>query len=327
MTEIQQYEQTAYAPSPIQHTANEMHTAHQIATAIANSTFVPTHFRGKPDECTVAMLYGATIGLDPMTAVQQIYVISGKPALYARAMVAIVLAAGHEIWVEAESEGSVTVAGKRKGSENVQRVTWTTQMAETAGYTSNKKYQTDPQSMLYARASGDLARRLAPDALLGMAYNVEEMSLVDDGPQRPATVQATPATQKDRVRQAIATPQPSGPATATEPAPEPDTAAPMAGPENAAPGITSAQSKKLHASFNELGFTKDQRAERLAYASSVVGRELASSSEMTKDEASAVIEALAAELAQADAPSDGTVEAVIVDDEPKPNLWEQEARA
>lgn len=319
MTEIQHY-QGDRAPSPIQHTANEMATANRIANAIANSTFVPSHFRGKADECTVAMLYGATIGLDPMTSVQQIYVISGKPALYARAMVAIVLAAGHEIWVEEEKDGSVTVAGKRKGSENIQRVTWTAAMAERAGYTSNRKYQTDPQSMLYARASGDLARRLAPDALLGMAYNVEEMTLVGD--ERPARTQAT-TSAKDRVRAAIASPQtPDSAGASADPAPEAPPAAPPAESADTTPKITSAQSKKLHATYRDLGIT--ERPDRLAFASRFLGRQISTSCEITKDEATRLIEAAAADVAAArTADEDGVVEGEVVDEpDERAAIWD-----
>lgn len=313
MTEIQQYQQpTAAAPSTIQQTALELSGAMQIANAICQSTFVPQHFRGKPEECAVAMLYGATIGFDPVTSVQQIYVIGGKPALYARAMVAIVLAAGHEIWVEDEKPGMVTVAGKRKGSDKVQRVTWTSQMAETAGYTKNAKYRTDPQSMLYARASGDLARRLAPDALMGMAYNVEEMQLVPAEQQHPATDHATPQTQKDRVRAAIAT-KTTGPADAGgQPAPEQPPAAPAAGPADT-PLITAAQSKKLHTLVGKLGLDRDAKINGVR---SVIGRPINSTSELTKAEANQVIESLQARVDMTDAgeePVDGVI-VVTLDD-------------
>lgn len=305
MSEIQHYQP---APSPIQQTALELTGALQVANAICRTSFAPTHFRNKPEETAIAILYGASIGFEPIEAIQQIYVISGKPALYARAMVAIVLGAGHEMWVEDEKPGTVTVAGRRKGSDNVQRVTWTTQMAETAGYTSNKKYRTDPQSMLYARASGDLARRLAPDALMGMAYNVEEMTLVDDGQQRPTSVQATPATQKDRVRQAIATPQTSGPAeTGDLPAPEQTPAAPTAGPEDTKP-ITSAQSKKIHTLIGKLGIDRDAK---IAGCSQIIGRPITSTTELTKDEATAVIESLQARIDLKPA-ADEAVEGVVV---------------
>ena len=47
---------------------------------------MPAHFRGKPNEAAAAILYGDEIGFTPTQALQNLYVINGKPALYARAM-------------------------------------------------------------------------------------------------------------------------------------------------------------------------------------------------------------------------------------------------
>lgn len=284
--------------SLIQQTALELTAAHQIATAICGTSFVPTHFRGKPDECAVAILYGATVGFDPVTAIQQIFVIGGKPALYARAMVAIVLAQGHEIWTEEEEPGRVVVAGRRKGSERVTKVEWTSALAQQAGYTSNAKYKTDPRSMLYARASGDVARRIAPDALMGMAYNVEELEL--------GTITATQDPQPSersgtgRLRAAIA-PAPA----AAESAPVDMTGLPEAPAEDAqdtevvdAPHvdmITTAQSRKLHALLREAG--ADNRDAGLAIISGLIEREITTTKDLTKDEASRVIDQFESEKA------------------------------
>lgn len=285
--------------SLIQQTALELTAAHQIATAIASTSFVPTHFRGKPDECAVAILYGATVGFDPVTAIQQIFVIGGKPALYARAMVAIVLSQGHEIWVEDESEGRVVVAGRRKGSDRVAKVEWTTALAQQAGYTSNAKYRTDPRSMLYARASGDVARRIAPDALMGMSYNVEELELGE--------VTATPVPQPSersgtgRLRAAIA----PAPTVAPEPeptAPEPPAPAPAedihdAETIDAPEGMTTAQNRKIHALFRDLGMDGDDDRQRQGM-SRALGREVVSRKDLTKTEAAFIIESLEIRLGQ-----------------------------
>lgn len=160
-------------------TAEQLGQAHRIATALVQTSFAPAHFKGKPEEAAAAILYGSQIGLDPMSSLQNIYVISGRPGLYARTMAAVVMAAGHKIWTVEEADGSVTVSGQRKGSDEVETVTWTMERAKLAGYTKNAKYQTDPRAMLYARAVGDVARRIAPDALLGMAHTVEEMQVVE----------------------------------------------------------------------------------------------------------------------------------------------------
>lgn len=187
MTEIAT--RTDYPVSMIQSAAQDMAAAAQLARALCTTALVPQHFRGKPDDGAAAIMYGATIDMDPMTSLQNIVVINGKPGLYARAMVAIVLSRGHLIWTEEDTPKKVVVCGSRKGSGNVERSEWTIERAQLAGYTNNAKYKTDPQAMLYARASGDIARKVAPDALLGMAYNVEELRAEEalDGP--PVTVE------------------------------------------------------------------------------------------------------------------------------------------
>jgi len=191
--------------SLVQQTAADLDAAYRIAEVLCRTSFAPQHFRGKPEEATVAILYGQGIGMDPQTALQNLYVISGKPALYARAMVAIVLGAGHEVWTETSTDECVTVCGKRRGTENVERSEWTFERAKKAGYTNNKKYTTDPQAMLYARASGDIARRVAPDALLGMGYNVEELQAAEvvDGAHRITYAAPPRRTTAARVEPAV----------------------------------------------------------------------------------------------------------------------------
>lgn len=173
----------AGAMSRIQSAAQDMSAAHRLAQALCNTAFAPPHFHGKPDEGAAAIMYGDTIGMDPLAALQNIFMISGRPGLYARTMVALVLSKGHEVWTEVDTPDRVVVCGRRKGSDNTERSEWTIDRAKKAGYLNNKKYQTDPQAMLYARASGDVARKVAPDALLGMAYNVEELQLDEAEPE------------------------------------------------------------------------------------------------------------------------------------------------
>lgn len=70
----------------------------------------------------------------------------------------------------------------------------------------------------------------------------------------------------------------------------------------------SALSKRMHAGFRDLGFADTDRDQRLAYAADVVGRELSSSTDLTVDEASRVVDAIQADLgaAQQSSPDDAT---------------------
>jgi hypothetical protein len=110
-----------------------------------------------------------------MQALQSTYIIGGRPAYYARTMVALTQRQGHEVWTEKETPDSVTVCGRRAGSDNTERVTVTIAQARQAGWTRNKQYDTNPMMMLWARAASTVCRRIAADALLGVPYTAEEM--------------------------------------------------------------------------------------------------------------------------------------------------------
>lgn len=266
------------AVSIIQDSARDMEAAHRMAVALVNTMFVPAHFKGKPDDATAAILYGAAIGLDPLASLQNIYVISGRPAMYARAMMAVVLSHGHEIWTEEAGPTKVVVCGRRNGSEHIERSEWTYDRARKAGYTSNKKYDTEPEAMLYARASGDVARHVAPDALLGMAYSVEELQQSPAGPDGVPAITAV-KTGADRLREAI-----TPPVAAQEPV--------EATGERGDPLRTEAQSRALHAGLGALQIT--DRGAGLAYISQLIGRDIESTRELTRTEASKAIDLMAA---------------------------------
>jgi hypothetical protein len=292
--------------------AEGLAAAHRIGSALCQTSFVPQHFRGKPQEAAAAILYGDEIGFTPTQAVQNLYVISGKPALYARSMVALVMSKGHEVWTVEKSDAKVTVAGRRKGTTHTIEETWTTGRAQKAGYTNNKKYATDPQAMLYARAAADICRQIAPDALAGLAYSAEEMELSEEQPT--TTVRRETPTRARRASAPAPEPDlepapqnddgavaPEPPVTAVEDSrsAEDPSSAPSSSPSDAQRGL-------MFASFKDAGFTTDARTAegrqaRLDYIGNVIGRQIETSNDLTVDEMSQVIDSLKAD---ADAETD-----------------------
>lgn len=156
--------------------AKAMDAAYKLATTLCNTQMVPQTFRGKPDDGAAAILYGAELGLKPQQALQQVFVVHGQPAIYARTMVALLKGKGYRFETVETSDTSVTVRGTSPRGE-VEEATWTIDRAKKAGYVSNKKYQSDPQAMLYAKASSEVCRKLAPDVLLGIRYTAEDLEL------------------------------------------------------------------------------------------------------------------------------------------------------
>lgn len=166
--------------------SRDLADAASLAAALCKTEFVPASFRGKPEAAAAAILAGKSLGLDPMNALANIFVVQGRPALYARTMVALVIAQGHEVIRAAASPESVTVQARRRGSAEWQDFTWSIARAKQAGYLSNKKYESDPIAMLTAKAQAEACRTIAPDVLTGVAaYSLEEVELEDMG-ERPA---------------------------------------------------------------------------------------------------------------------------------------------
>jgi hypothetical protein len=154
-----------------------------LSSRIAATDFVPTAFRGKPEAVLCAILTGNELGIDAMQSLAKIHVIEGKPAISAELMRALVLRAGHEMWVEEATATKCTVAGKRRGSEQTSRVTWTLDDAKRAGLEGRPNWRKYPKQMLLARASSELARTMFADVLAGVSYSVEELTdgdVIDD---------------------------------------------------------------------------------------------------------------------------------------------------
>ena len=279
---------TATAPDPTGGRLVAWHgaavAAASLASALCRTSFVPKAFAGKPEETAAALLLGDELGLSPLAALRSIHVISGTPGLYARTMVAVVQSLGHEVVTVVDTPTKVTVKGRRRGSEEWTTSEWTTDRARRAGYTSNRKYESDPQAMLYARAASDVCRRIAADALLGIPYSAEELEL--EAPA--ATTRVTRATTTTKVQRETPEPDLDEPVATT---PEPDVQEPAAA--DVTPLITEAQTRKLGVLMRDAGIT--ERDDALRYCADVTGRYVSSRSELTKDEASRVIDALTAD--------------------------------
>lgn len=252
--------------------------AAKIGTALCKTAFVPKDFQGKPEEAAAAILYGHSIGFDPMQSLQGIHVISGRPSLAARAMVALLISHGHEIWTSEKNDNSVTVHGRRRETGREYAETWDTARAEKAGYGKKEKYLTDPQAMLYARAASGVCRQMAPDVLAGLAYSQEEMDLVTDRPVSPPATAARPT-----IRQAAA-------AVTTQAAVTVDTSTGEVLDGEVvedAPGEAIATLEQLHDIARVLDCPREQI---LAEISARIGRQLGSSKELTAAEAQSILD-------------------------------------
>jgi hypothetical protein len=297
--------------------------AHQLVAPLVDTAFIPDAYKPKVDpratpeakkaaydvavaNATAAVLQGLSLGLDPLVALQQIYIVHGRPGMYTKMKVALVQSRGHEIWTEDLSDTRAVVCGRRKGTDYVERVTVTMDMARKAGWTKNDNYNKTPQDMLYARAAGRVCDRIAPEVLLGIA-SVEE---IQDTIQVEATAgngtrTVTPPKRRPAspaVTAAIAAATEQEPPLDDEPEPVQAPAAPVESEPPAEKTITPTQSRKLHALLRDTG--RSDREFALAHITTLIDRDIESTKDLTLAEADDVIAALLAEKAEQNVATD-----------------------
>ena len=287
-----------------------------VPDAFRPAAFIPRNERPTPQALeharqtavaagAVAIVYGRSIGFeDPFQALQNVYVVGGRPGLYAAAMVAIVQAAGHDVWTEDITDTRAIVCGRRQGVEQAERVTVTMDQARRAGWDRNAKYRTEPQAMLWARAASTVCRRIAQDALKGLSRSVEEMS-DEQATESPAS---TRTVQRAATRPALAAPAAAPPPAQQAPSAAPVAAAAPSGPplpgedEPPAPAVVqqaeSAIEKgtwdAMNARLRAIGVNGDgQKAARLAVISRIVERTITRGGELTEAEGRRVLDNLA----------------------------------
>jgi hypothetical protein len=191
--------------------------------------FIPAAFVGRAEAIMAAILTGLEVGQGPLWSLRSIYVVNGRPGLYAEAQRALVLGRGHELWPVEQTGERATWAGRRRGSEHTVQVTWTMADATRARLPQrNPTWKDYPRQMLTARASSELVRLVFPDVTGGVPSAEELADGVTLGPV--AVLDSEPRTVR-RQRQAPATPTP---AVAGPPAPSAPAVAP-AMPEPALP--------------------------------------------------------------------------------------------
>lgn len=147
----------------------------RAANAFAGSSMVPVHFQGKPQDCFVIIQLAFELGVAPLTALQNVYVINGRPSFSARFAVGLAnrsrAFSGPIRWDVSPGDGkpeslSVTARAPLNDGE-IAEVTITMAQAMKEGWTKNSKYKTIPEQMLRWRTAKWLIDLYCPEILFG----------------------------------------------------------------------------------------------------------------------------------------------------------------
>lgn len=288
--------------------AQSADAAYQVAERLSQSAFVPAQFKGKAVELTAAILAGIEVGLSPMAAMRSFDIIQGTAAPRAITLRAIVQSHGHEMVLVESNSSRCKMRGKRRGSDQWQEVVWSMDRARDLGLAGKDGWKKQPAAMLIARATSELARLIASDAILGIGYSAEEINDGGSYEQTVADETAAPTSTGTRRmgRPKTSAPEPSQADTPDSVADPSSGDVPGSGAElpSDSPLLTNTTKfgKAFYARMAERKFESDQA--RLEYVVETIGRYVESTKEISEDEARKVM----ARLDEEDGIEDAEVE-------------------
>lgn len=272
----------------------ELEAQMSYAKAVAVGDLLPQAYRGKPANVLLAIGLGQAMGLSPAESLYRIDVIQGKPTASGELIAANVRKAGHKLRVRVDERAQSVTATIIRADDPDHETTIVRDMpwAKKMGLASKDNYLKQPTTMLQWRAVSAVARLACPEALYGVVYTPDELQehpLDSTAPERSGAARMR-STLKAHAEQG--TSQEDVPAGQEGEQPEtPIVDQLMASAQGDQPDpVTSAQLKKMGALMREAGLV--ERAAALTFVNSVIGREVGSRNELTKGEASDIIDQL-----------------------------------
>lgn len=145
---------------------------------LANSDMVPKDFKGKPENCLIAMQWGYELGMQPLQAIQNIAVINGRPAMWGDAVIALVRSSPLCEYVQESDDGNTASCRVKRRGEPEQIRTFSADDARAAGLAGKQGPWTQyPKRMRQLRARAFALRDVFPDVLRGMPVAEEVMDI------------------------------------------------------------------------------------------------------------------------------------------------------
>ncbi len=179
-----------YAPPAMVNTFANRTTFQEIfdmGKMLAVSNLVPEAYKGKPQDCAIAIDMANRIGIGPMMVMQNLYIVKGKPSWSGQACTALIKASREfknvtHVYIGekgTDSRGCYVRATRVSDGEIIEGPTVDMNLVKAEGWISNKKWQTMPELMLAYRAAAFFARIHIPNTLMGchVEGEIEDMDV------------------------------------------------------------------------------------------------------------------------------------------------------
>jgi hypothetical protein len=172
--------------SSIYQSTESFEFAQRQAKSLCESDLVPTSYQGQKglSNCLVALEMSKRMNLSPLTVMQNLNVIHGKPSWSSHFISSQIIACGrfkNFDYIVTGKDDTLSVqcqAIRLEDNKLVKGTAVSMKMAQKEGWTrKNPKYQSMPEIMLRARAATFFGRQYIPDLLLGVQTSEEVIDI------------------------------------------------------------------------------------------------------------------------------------------------------
>ena len=171
--------------SSIYQSTESFEFAQRQAKSLAESNLVPITYQGQKglSNCLVALEMSKRMNLSPLTVMQNLNIIHGRPSWSAAFVSSQILGCNrfkNFDYIVTGKDDTLSVqcqAIRLEDNKLVKGTAVTMKMARQEGWTKNSKYQSMPELMLRNRAATFFGRQYIPDLLLGVQTSEEVVDI------------------------------------------------------------------------------------------------------------------------------------------------------
>lgn len=158
--------------------------AMKMAEQLAKSDMIPTVYKGKPENCIIALELSNRLKLSPFLVMQNMYIVQGKPSWSSSFIISCINASGRfngglKFEMDAQRTKCRAYAVEKTTGDKLVGPTITMEMAEREGWLgkSGSKWKTMPELMLRYRAAAFFGRLYCPEIMNGMLTDDEAQDI------------------------------------------------------------------------------------------------------------------------------------------------------
>ena len=211
---LEAQQQAEFALTPVGKMVRNMEAIEKVAQYYAKTDFVPATFKGKPENCAIAIDMATRMNMNPIMVMQQMYIVNGKPSISSQLIIALINNCGQFEPLRFETNGKTgddfgirAWTYRKNDKDNRLEGTWITQKMVKASHWG-AKWQEIPEQMYKYRAAVFWARVNAPEITMGFYAQdeVEEPSfsenIIHDAAPEPAKTPAEKAMERAMAKKA-----------------------------------------------------------------------------------------------------------------------------